>query len=68
MSEHETKSRFDQARADAFAEKLLTALNHGSLCLMLSVGHRTGLFDTMRESPPATVAARARDASEIALG
>jgi 2-polyprenyl-3-methyl-5-hydroxy-6-metoxy-1,4-benzoquinol methylase len=33
---------------------LLTALNDGALCLMLSVGHRTGLFDVMSQSPPAT--------------
>ena len=41
---------------------LLTALNNGALCLMVSVGHRTGLFDVMSRSPPATseeIAARA---------
>ena len=56
------QSPFDQAKADAFAGTLLTALNHGALCLMLSVGHRTGLFDAMSASPPATsgeIAARA---------
>jgi 2-polyprenyl-3-methyl-5-hydroxy-6-metoxy-1,4-benzoquinol methylase len=51
---NEAGSHFDQAKAEAFAGKLLTALNHGSLCLMLSVGHRTGLFDVMSKSPPAT--------------
>ncbi|MDQ4080828.1 MAG: methyltransferase domain-containing protein [Gemmatimonadota bacterium] len=45
---------FDPAKADAFAATLLTALNHGALCLMISVGHRTGLFDAMSQSPPAT--------------
>ena len=32
------------------------ALNAGALCLMTSVGHRTGLFDAMAEMPPATSA------------
>ena len=44
----------DRARAEAFADSLLTGLNHGALCLMLSVGHRTGLFDVMGQSPPST--------------
>jgi len=44
----------DPVRAEAFAERFMTALNHGALCLMASVGHRTGLFDAMRELPPST--------------
>ena len=46
----------DQAKAEAFAGKLMTALNHGALCLMISVGHRTGLFDTMSRTAPASSA------------
>ena len=30
-----------------FASEMLATLNHGALCLMISVGHRTGLFDVM---------------------
>ena len=45
---------FDRSKADAFAARLLTALNDGALCLMASVGHRTGLFDAMSTSAPAT--------------
>jgi len=55
-------AEFDSARAGAFAGRFLTALNDGALCLMASLGHRTGLFDVLRESPPATsdeIAARA---------
>lgn len=48
------KDSFDPARAETFAERLLEALNNGALCLMVSIGHRTGLFDTMRTLPPAT--------------
>jgi 2-polyprenyl-3-methyl-5-hydroxy-6-metoxy-1,4-benzoquinol methylase len=54
MSTNDTRSHFDQAKAEAFAGNLLNALNHGALCLMVSVGHRTGLFDTMSKLPPAT--------------
>src|SRR5262245_60142176 len=37
-----------------FADRLLRALNDGALCLMVSIGHRTGLFDTMSRLAPAT--------------
>jgi 2-polyprenyl-3-methyl-5-hydroxy-6-metoxy-1,4-benzoquinol methylase len=62
MSTNDARSHFDQAKAEAFAGKLLRTLNHGALCLMVSVGHRTGLFDAMSKSPPVTseeLAARA---------
>jgi len=55
-------STYDSVKAGAFADRLLTVLNHGGLCLMLSVGHRTGLFDAMKEMAPSTseeIAARA---------
>jgi len=54
MSMKDAQSHFDQAKAGAFAEKLLTTLNNGALCLMVSVGHRTRLFDVMSNLPPAT--------------
>jgi ubiquinone/menaquinone biosynthesis C-methylase UbiE len=60
---NEESSRFDQAKAGLFAERLLNVLNDGALCLMLSVGHRTGLFDVMSKLPFANskeIAARAR--------
>ena len=56
MSTSDTGSHFDQTKAEAFAGTLLTALNHGALCLMVSIGHRTGLFDVMSKLPPATSA------------
>jgi hypothetical protein len=43
----------DPQKAEAFAGRLLTALN-GALCLMASIGHRTGLFDAMRDRAPQT--------------
>ena len=45
---------FNQAKAETFAANLLTAINQGSLCLMISIGHRTGLFDVMSSLPPST--------------
>ncbi|WP_145362353.1 class I SAM-dependent methyltransferase [Stratiformator vulcanicus] len=41
-------SKFDSAKADAFAERMVDWLNGGALALMISVGHRTGLFDALR--------------------
>lgn len=57
-----TPPQFDQLKAEAFSGQLLTALNHGALCLMTSVGHRTGLFDVMSRLPPATSAEVAQQA------
>lgn len=37
---------------EVFAEQLLSMLNQGALSLMVSIGHRTGLFDAMAELPP----------------
>lgn len=44
----------DQARSDAFAEHMLEILNHAALSLMISIGHKTHLFDLLAELPPAT--------------
>jgi 2-polyprenyl-3-methyl-5-hydroxy-6-metoxy-1,4-benzoquinol methylase len=44
----------DPARAEAFANRLLGALNGAALSLMASIGHRTGLFDVLRELAPST--------------
>jgi 2-polyprenyl-3-methyl-5-hydroxy-6-metoxy-1,4-benzoquinol methylase len=54
MSVKDIQAHFDQTKAEAFAGNVLTTLNHGALCLMVSIGHRTGLFDVMSKSPPAT--------------
>jgi 2-polyprenyl-3-methyl-5-hydroxy-6-metoxy-1,4-benzoquinol methylase len=57
-----TTPTLDQARAAAFAEKMLGILNDGALALMISIGHRTGLFDIMATLPPATSTQVARAA------
>ena len=56
MSAENLETGFDTAKAEAFTGRFLGALNNGALCLMTSVGHRTGLFDAMRQLPPATSA------------
>jgi ubiquinone/menaquinone biosynthesis C-methylase UbiE len=47
---------YDATKASAFADRLLTTLNNGALCLMIAVGHRSGLFDALRALPPSTSA------------
>ncbi|MEN8174864.1 MAG: class I SAM-dependent methyltransferase [Pseudomonadota bacterium] len=55
-------SSFDSEKADAFANRFVDVLNSGALCLMASIGHRTGLFDVMSGLPPSTPADIARHA------
>lgn len=57
-----TGSSVDADKAEAFAARMLGVLNDGALCLMASIGHRTGLFDAMRDQRAETsleIAARA---------
>lgn len=49
-----TPQALDLAKAEAFATQMLDILNSGAIALMTSIGHRTGLFDTMAQLPPAT--------------
>lgn len=46
--------KLDSAKAEAFAERMLDILNNGAIALMTSIGHRTGLFDTLANLPPST--------------
>lgn len=56
MSATMTLPEIRPTNVETFSERLLTALNNGALCLMVSVGHRTGLFDVLSQLPPATSA------------
>lgn len=47
---------YDPAAATAFAERAAEHINAGAITLMLSFGHRTGLFDVLAELPPSTSA------------
>ena len=50
---------FDTDRNAAFEERLVSAINDAAVTLMISIGHRTGLFDALAEAPPLTSAALA---------
>lgn len=52
----------NEQKSEQFAENLMNVLNHGGVCLLMSLGHRTGLFDTMEKLPPSTVEEIARKA------
>lgn len=49
-------ANFERSKAEKFSGSMLTALNNAALCLMISVGHRTGLFDVLSTLPPSTSA------------
>ena len=44
----------DESSVEAFGGKLLDVINNAGLAMMISVGHRTGLFDAMDQLPPST--------------
>jgi SAM-dependent methyltransferase len=44
----------NSAPSEAFAERVLAALNEAGLLLMISIGHRAGLFDAMSRMEPAS--------------
>jgi len=50
----ETETGFDKERAKAFMGTMVGMLNGGSLAMMCSIGHRTGLFDRMAGLGPST--------------
>ena len=45
---------YDTDRAEAFAGRMLDTLNSAAVAVMISVGHRTGLFDALAETSAAT--------------
>jgi len=46
--------QFDKKKSKDFADRMVEIMNNGALALMISIGHRTGLFDTMHNMSPAT--------------
>jgi SAM-dependent methyltransferase len=46
----------DETEALAFAEHIGHVLDAGAVSVMMSIGHRTGLFDAMAAAPPSTSA------------
>ncbi|HKQ74732.1 MAG TPA: hypothetical protein VJ810_13655 [Blastocatellia bacterium] len=45
---------FNDALAEEFADRMIETINSASLAMMISVGHRTKLFDVMARIDPAT--------------
>ena len=43
---------FDKSLAEEFVSKMFQFLNGGMLSLMISIGHKTGLFDMLSELEP----------------
>lgn len=62
LIERSDASPFDAAKAEAFAERLMNALNEAATMLMTSIGHRVGLFDALDGSGALTSADLARRA------
>src|ERR1700752_933449 len=46
----------DEAKAGAFAERMMTNFNGAAVALMASIGHQTGLFDAMADGAAGTSA------------
>lgn len=49
-----TLHQIDAQKAEAFGGKLVDMLNGGALAVMASIGHRSGLFDTMSHLAPSS--------------
>jgi ubiquinone/menaquinone biosynthesis C-methylase UbiE len=45
----------DKSASELFAERAFQIVNDAALALMMSIGHRTGLFDSMSNLPSSTV-------------
>lgn len=48
------KQDYDNSKAEEFASKMFQFLNSGMLSLMISIGYKTGLFDTIAQLKPST--------------
>ena len=51
-----TTTELDPGKVEEFAGRMVGLMNSSMLGLMTSVGHRTGLFDTLATLPPSTSA------------
>lgn len=53
-TDRSTEQPRDRQRSAAFLENMTSIMNGGALALMCSIGHKTGLFDTMATMAAAT--------------
>lgn len=49
-----TAQTLNESKTEAFAVRMLDILNHSAIALMISIGHRTKLFDILANLPPST--------------
>jgi 2-polyprenyl-3-methyl-5-hydroxy-6-metoxy-1,4-benzoquinol methylase len=49
-----TPQELNQSKVEEFGEKMVSVMNSAATALMTSIGHQTGLFDTMADLPPST--------------
>jgi 2-polyprenyl-3-methyl-5-hydroxy-6-metoxy-1,4-benzoquinol methylase len=54
MATTPTVSEFNEKQSEAFADRMVNMLNEATLSMMISIGHRTGLFDAMAKLPAST--------------
>lgn len=62
MNDLSLPSGFDADRAEAFAGRLVGTITNAATSLMVSLGHRVGLFDAMAALPPSRSEALAASA------
>lgn len=63
MTRHLPEAAFDPARAEAFLDRVAGVIDHGAVAVMMGIGHRAGLFDTMAGLPHSTSATIAAEAA-----
>lgn len=54
QAETVAEEQVEAAAVDAGAERLLGVLNDGAVAVLASIGHQTGLFETLATLPPAS--------------
>jgi ubiquinone/menaquinone biosynthesis C-methylase UbiE len=64
MTAHSTETTLDQARAEEFANRMVEVLDTASTSLLVSLGHRLGIFDTMA-GRGAMTCARVAEAAQL---
>ena len=60
--QQQSEPSLDQSKAEAFSRKMIGVLNNAGIALMVSIGHRTGLFEVMSKLPPSPSSAIAQNA------
>jgi SAM-dependent methyltransferase len=59
-TQHMAVVALEKSKAEQFGERTLQIINDAALALMMSIGHRTGLFDAMADLAPASAEEIAR--------